>query len=137
MGYRLLRADEASWRPSRTFALANTDLAKQLGADNFGARLWRLEPGQTNTRHRHRTEHGSTSCSKEADASKSTRSLSTLERLDMVLIEPEPLRQVFNDTPADQLWLIIGVPQEALPTTESELAQMYPDGRKALPPQPS
>jgi len=53
----------------------------------------------------------------------------------MVLVEPRALRQVFNDTPAHQLWLIIGVPQEALPTTEPGLAQMYPDGRKALPPE--
>jgi quercetin dioxygenase-like cupin family protein len=135
MGYRLLHADEASWRLSKTFALANTDLARQLGADNFGARLWRLEPGQTNTRHRHRTEHELYILLEGRGRIRIGGELLTLERLDMVLVEPRALRQVFNDTPAHQLWLIIGVPQEALPTTEPGLAQMYPDGRKALPPE--
>ena len=31
----------------------NTDLAKQLGTTAFGARLWRLTPGQASTKHRH------------------------------------------------------------------------------------
>ncbi len=135
MGYRLLRADEAFWRRSKTFALANTDLAKQLGSNNFGARLWRLEPGQTNTRHRHRTEHELYILLEGRGRIRIGAELLTLERLDMVLVEPHALRQVFNDTPADQLWLIIGVPQEALPTTEPGLAETYPDGRKALPPE--
>lgn len=55
MSYRLLSADDAFWRPSNQMGVDNTDFAKQLGADNFGARLWRLRPGQASTRHRHRT----------------------------------------------------------------------------------
>jgi uncharacterized cupin superfamily protein len=45
---------EAHWRPSNQMGVLNTDLAKQLGADTFGARLWRLGPGQASTKHRHR-----------------------------------------------------------------------------------
>jgi uncharacterized cupin superfamily protein len=33
--------------------LPNTDLGKQLECETFGARLWRLAPGQASTRHRH------------------------------------------------------------------------------------
>ena len=31
----------------------NTDLAKQLDASSFGARFWRLRPGQASTKHQH------------------------------------------------------------------------------------
>jgi uncharacterized cupin superfamily protein len=53
VGYRTLPASEAFWRPSNQMGIANTDLGKQLGAQALGARLWRLEPGQASTRHRH------------------------------------------------------------------------------------
>ena len=53
MGYEVLRSGESFWRPSNQMGVANTDIAKQLGAETMGARLWRLEPGQASTRHRH------------------------------------------------------------------------------------
>ncbi len=54
MSDRVLPAADAFWRPSNQLGVLNTDLAKQLGADTLGARLWRLRPGQASTRHRHR-----------------------------------------------------------------------------------
>ena len=62
----------------------------------------------------------------------------TLERLSAVLVEPRTIRQPFNDTDAEQLWLIVGAPQEpanTLEMTEEQLADLYPDGPKALPPE--
>jgi hypothetical protein len=54
-----------------------------------------------------------------------------------VLVEPASVRQVFNDTGADQLWLVVGAPREAVTSTlemgEDQLREMYPDGPKALP----
>ena len=53
-----------------------------------------------------------------------------------MLIEPGTIRQIFNDTPADQLWLIVGAPPEpgnTLEMTPEELGWIYPDGPKALP----
>lgn len=55
-GYRVLHAADAFWRPSNATGVLNTDLAKQLEPDTLGARLWRLRPGQTMTKHRHRTQ---------------------------------------------------------------------------------
>ncbi len=55
-----------------------------------------------------------------------------------MLVEPEHLRQLFNDTDDDALWLVVGAPPEAANTlemTEEQLAAMYPDGPKALPPE--
>jgi len=51
-----------------------------------------------------------------------------------VAVDPESVRQVFNDTAADQLWLIIGAPAEPAPT-EDDIPYMYPDGAQALPPE--
>ena len=62
--------------------------------------------------------------------------LLTLTVLGAVLVEPDTVRQVFNDTDAEQLWLVFGAPAEAANTLEMTpelLAWMYPDGPKALP----
>ena len=64
--------------------------------------------------------------------------LLTLEPLSALLVEPDTVRQVFNDTDADALWLVVGTPPElanTLEMTEEQLAHMYPDGPKALPPE--
>ena len=58
--------------------------------------------------------------------------------MDSLLIEPETVRQVFNDTGADALWLVVGAPAEAANTlemSEEQLRELYPDGPKALPPE--
>ena len=56
MGFRVLEAGDAYWRPSNQMGVLNTDLAKQLAAAELGARLWRLMPGQASTRQRHRAQ---------------------------------------------------------------------------------
>ena len=56
-----------------------------------------------------------------------------------MLVEPEHMRQLFNDTGSDSLWLVVGAPREdvssTLEMTEEQLEAMYPDGPKALPPE--
>ena len=64
--------------------------------------------------------------------------LHTLDRLSSLLVEPGEVRQLFNDTDADQLWLVVGAPPEpanTLEITAEELAWLYPAGPKALPPE--
>ena len=61
----------------------------------------------------------------------------TLTPLSAVLVEPDTVRQIFNDTADDALWLVVGAPPEAANTLEmtpERLARLYPDGPKALPP---
>ncbi len=137
-GYRVLRAPDAFWRPSNQMGVLNTDLAKQLEAETLGARLWRLRPGQASTRHRHRTTAELYVVLEGTGRLRVGDELLTLEPLSAVLVDPDVLRQPFNDTDAAQLWLVVGAPQEAANTlemTEAELAWMYPDGPKALPPE--
>jgi quercetin dioxygenase-like cupin family protein len=138
MAYCLLAADDAFWRPSNQMGVMNTDLAKQLGSTMLGARLWRLAPGQANTRHRHRGEHELYVVLDGTGRMRVDEELLTLTPLSAVLVEPESLRQVFNDTDADTLWLVAGAPPEAANTlamTPELLRWMYPDGPKALPPE--
>ena len=64
--------------------------------------------------------------------------LLTLSPLSALLVEPDTVRQVFNDTAEDALWLIFGTPIEGgntLEMTPEQLASLYPDGPKALPPE--
>ena len=140
MSYRLLRAADAFWRPSNQMQVENTDLGKQLGASALGSRLWRLAPGQSSTKHRHFEQEelyvllegrGRVRVDEEEPL--------TLAPLDTLMVEPSSVRQLFNDTEADQLWLVVGAPAEAVTSTlemsEEQLAWMYPDGPRALPPE--
>ena len=64
--------------------------------------------------------------------------LLTIEPMSAIYVEPETVRQPFNDTDADQLWLVFGAPPEAANTLEMDaetIATLYPDGPKALPPE--
>ena len=129
MSYAVLHASDAFWRPSNLMGVANTDLAKQLGASGFGARLWRLAPGQASTRHRHREQVELYVVLEGTGRIRVDDDLLTLEPLSSVLVPPATVRQVLNDTAADALWLVVGTP------TEEQRAEDYPDGPKALPPE--
>ena len=136
MAHRVLPADAAFWRPSNQMGVLNTDLGKQLEAATLGARLWRLAPGQASTRHRHVTQEELYVVLEGTGRMRVGEELLTLAPHSAVLVEPGDVRQVFNDTDADALWLVAGAPPEAANTLEmtpEQLARQYPDGPKALP----
>jgi len=138
MAYRVLSASEAFWRRSNQMGVLNTDLGKQLEASALGARLWRLEPGQASTRHRHVGEEELYVLLEGRGRLRVDEEVLTLAPLDAVLVEPDSVRQVFNDTDQEQLWLVAGAPPEfssTLEMSEETLRRIYPDGPKALPPE--
>lgn len=139
MAHAVLMADQAHWRPSNQMGVLNTDLGRTLGAASLGARMWRLTPGQASTRHRHRvTEELYVVLEGTGRMRIDDDSPLTLPAGSSVLVGPEHVRQVFNDTDADALWLVVGAPTEAANTLEmsaEELALLYPDGPRALPPE--
>jgi hypothetical protein len=61
----------------------------------------------------------------------------TVPKYSGVLVGPEPLRQMFNDTDAEVLWLIVGAPEELefLPgaKTKPDISLIYPVDSKQLP----
>jgi mannose-6-phosphate isomerase-like protein (cupin superfamily) len=139
MGYRVLPAADAFWRPSNKMGVLNTDLAGQLEAGSLGARLWRLTPGQASTRHRHRLTEELYVLLEGRGRVRVGDDLLTVETGAALLVEPATVRQLFNDTDADQLWLVAGAPREEaasiLELSPEDLEWMYPDGPQALPPE--
>jgi quercetin dioxygenase-like cupin family protein len=139
MAYRLLRSGDAFWRPSNQMRVENTDLGRQLETSALGARLWRLAPGQASTKHRHvQTEELYVLLEGSGRVRIDAEEPLTLAPTDSLLVEPGSVRQLFNDTDADQLWLVVGAPPEAANTlemSEAQLRAMYPDGPRALPPE--
>ena len=61
----------------------------------------------------------------------------TVPKYGGVLVGPDQLRQVFNDTNAVVLWLIVGAPEETefLPgaKTKPDMSLIYPVDPKQLP----
>jgi mannose-6-phosphate isomerase-like protein (cupin superfamily) len=138
LAYRVLAAGDAFWRPSNQMKVENTDLAKQLEAQTLGTRLWRLHPCQASTKHKHFDMHELYVVLEGTGRIRVDDELFTLEPLSAVLVEPEHVRQIFNDTDSDALWQIVGAPREAVTSTlemsEERLTEMYPEGPKVLPP---
>src|ERR1700753_3595921 len=113
MGFRRLDAQDAFWRPSNQMGVMTPDLAKQLECTTLRARLWRLLPGQASTRHRHRSQHELYVVLSGTGRIRVEEELLTLPPLSAVLVEPATVRQVFNDTEVEALWLVVGAPPEA------------------------
>ena len=139
MSYRVLAAGDAFWRPSNQMRVENTDLGGQLEAESFGARFWRLHPGQASTWHRHFEQRELYVVVEGTGRMRVNEERFTLDPYSAVLVEPQHMRQLFNDTGEDALWLVVGAPAESVTSTlemsEEQLAHMYPDGPRTLPPE--
>ena len=123
MPARVLHAGDAFWRPSNQMGVLNCDLGKQLEAATLAARFWRLLPGQASTKHRHTTQtelyvvlEGTGRM--RIGERRAAHAGAAVERL----VEPGDVRQVFNDTDADALWLVVGTPPELANTLEMTAA---------------
>jgi uncharacterized cupin superfamily protein len=139
MAYRLLKSADAFWRQSNQMQTPNTDIGGQLEASQLGARMWRVEPGKASTYHRHFTQEELYLLLEGEGRVRVGEEVLTLQPHDTLLVEADTPRQLFNDTDADQLWLVVGAPREeitsTLEMTEEQLRHMYPEGPKALPPE--
>ena len=124
MSYSILPAGEAFWRPSNMLKTMNTDLAKQLGASTLGARLWRLRPGEFSTRHRHRETHELYLVLEGEGRMRIGGESFVLPRLSAVLVSPDELRQIFNDSEEEVLWLVVGSPAEPANTPDTNDAAL-------------
>lgn len=138
VSWKPLRSADAFWRPSNQMKVENTDLGKQLEASKLGARMWRLAPGQASTKHRHLEQEELYLLLEGEGRVRVDEELLTLAPLDTLLVSADSTRQLFNDTGAEQLWLVVGAPPElanTLEMTAEQLARLYPDDPKALPPE--
>ncbi len=136
-GYHLITPDDLHWRPSNLMKISNADFLERTGSENIGARLWRLPPKSANTLHKHiRAEEFYFVLEGTGRVRVGDETL-TVPRYGGVLVGPDQLRQVFNDTDAEVLWLIIGAPEELEflqgSKSQMDLSRIYPVDPTQLP----
>jgi len=133
-GFAVLLPDGQHWRESNLMKIPNANLIGDLGgSERLGARLWRLPPYSANTWHRHADSWELYFVLEGLGRMRVGEETITVPRYGSVLVAPPMLRQVFNDTPEESLWLIIAAPQEGQSGTKVELSDFYPENPKSLP----
>ncbi len=136
-GYQLITPDDLHWRPSHLMQIPNADYLERTGSEKMGARLWRLPPGSANTLHKHIRAEEFYFVLEGVGRMRVGDETLTVPKYGGVLVEPGQLRQVFNDTEAEVLWLIIGAPEELEfmqgSKSEMDLSLIYPVDPRQLP----
>jgi mannose-6-phosphate isomerase-like protein (cupin superfamily) len=114
--------------------IPNADFLERTGSEILGARLWRLPPKSANTLHRHPLMEEFYFVVEGVGRIRIGDETLTVPEHGGVLVGPEQLRQVFNDTEAEVLWLIVGAPEKELEEGESlDQKLLYPSDPKQLP----
>src|SRR3712207_6389610 len=107
-GYHLIKPDDLHWRPSNLMQIPNADYLERTGSENIGARLWRLPPKSANTLHKHIRAKEFYFVLEGTGRMRVGGDTLTVPTYGAALVGPAQLRQVFNDTDTEVLWLIIG-----------------------------
>jgi mannose-6-phosphate isomerase-like protein (cupin superfamily) len=92
--------------------IPNADYLERTGSGNLGARLWRLPPKSANTLHKHLRSEEFYFVLEGTGRMRVGEKTLTVPKYAGVLVAPDQLRQVFNDTDEEVLWLIAGAPEE-------------------------
>jgi mannose-6-phosphate isomerase-like protein (cupin superfamily) len=137
-GYQMITPDDLFWRPSNLMKIPNADYLERTGSENLGARLWRLPPYSANTLHKHIRSEEFYFVLEGTGRMRVGDETLTVPKYGGVLVGPEILRQVFNDTDTEVLWLIIGGPEElellqGSKSTGMDLSLIYPTDPTQLP----
>ena len=138
-GYHLIKPEDLFWRLSNLMKIPNADFLERTGSENLTARLWRLPPKSASTLHKHIRQEEFYFVLEGTGRLRVASETLTVPKYGGVLVGPDQLRQVFNDTEAETLWLIVGAPEELefLPgaKTPPDLSLIYPEDPKQLPPE--
>jgi mannose-6-phosphate isomerase-like protein (cupin superfamily) len=136
-GYHLINPENLFWRPSNLMKIPNADYLERTGSENLSARLWRLPPSSANTLHKHIRQEEFYFVLEGTGRMRVADETLTVPRYGGVLVGPDQLRQVFNDTESEVLWLIVGAPEELefLQGSKSkmDLSLIYPTDPTQLP----
>ena len=133
-GYFLINPDDLAWRPSNIMQVPNADFLERSGSQILGARLWRLPPRSANTLHKHVRAEEFYFVVEGVGRIRVGEETLTVFQHGGILVGPQLLRQVFNDTESDVLWLIVGAPEAELePHEVGDMGLYYPVDPKQLP----
>jgi len=117
--------------------IPNADFLERTKSENLGARLCRLPPKSANTLHKHIRAEEFYFVVEAVGRIRVGDETLTVPKHGGVLVGPDQLRQVFNDTETDVLWLIVSAPEEVefLPgaKTNLDMSLICPVDPKQLP----
>src|SRR3954452_2397693 len=134
-GYHVIKPEDLHWRPSNLMNIPNADFLERTGSENLGARLWRLPPKSANTLHKHIRSEEFYFLLEGVGRIRVGGQTFTVPKHGGLLVGPGELRQVFNDSESEALWLIVGAPEEAeaRPGSNVDMSLFYPVDPKQLP----
>ena len=105
----------------------------------MGARLWRMPPKSANTLHKHIRAEEFYFVLEGTGRLRVGEETLTVPKFGGVMVGPDQLRQVFNDTDEEVLWLIFGAPEELEflhgSKSQMDLSLIYPVDPQQLPPE--
>jgi len=114
--------------------IPNADFLERTKSEILGARLWRLPPRSANTLHRHPKMEEFYFVIEGVGRIRIGDETITVPQYGAVLVGPEQLRQVFNDTEEPVLWLIVGAPEKELEAGQTlDQKLLYPVDPTQLP----
>ncbi|HTD89013.1 MAG TPA: cupin domain-containing protein [Candidatus Binatia bacterium] len=134
-GCFLIRPEDLQWRISNLMKIPNADFLERTRSELLGARLWRYAPNTAGTLHKHIDAEEFYFVLEGTGRMRVADQTLTVPKHGGVLVGPNKLRQVFNDTANDVLWLIIGAPEEPRPDEQVDMSLLYPVDPKQLPPE--
>jgi mannose-6-phosphate isomerase-like protein (cupin superfamily) len=133
-GYFLIKPEDLAWRPSNMMKIPNADFLERTKSEILGARLWRLPSRSANALHKHVKAEEFYFVVEGTGRMRVGDETLTVPKHGGVLVGPNMLRQVFNDTDADVLWLIVGAPElEFEPGKPADIKVYYPTDPTQLP----
>lgn len=138
-GYHLIKPEDLHWRPANLMRIPNADFLERTGSENLSARLWRFPPRSAGTLHKHVRMEEFYFVLEGTGRMRVGEETLTVAKYGGVLVGPDQLRQVFNDTDQETLWLVVGAPEELefVPgaAQKPDLSLIYPVDPKQLPPE--
>jgi mannose-6-phosphate isomerase-like protein (cupin superfamily) len=136
-GYTVIQPGDLHWRLSNLMKIPNTDFLERTESENLSARLWRYPAKSAGTLHKHIRQQEFYFVLEGTGRMRVGDETLTVSQYGGVLVGPDQLRQVFNDTDAEVLWLIVGAPEETefLPgaKTKPDMSLIYPADPTQLP----
>jgi mannose-6-phosphate isomerase-like protein (cupin superfamily) len=134
--YFLIKPEDLHWRPSNIMKIPNGDFLERTRSEILGARLWRYAPNTAGTLHKHIRAEEFYFVVEGVGRIRVDNETLTVPKHGGVLVGPNELRQVFNDTASEVLWLIVGAPEEfELLGGHFDKSLIYPVDPTQLPPE--
>jgi len=133
-GHHLIKPENLAWKLANPMKIPNADFLERTKSETLGARLWRLPPKSANTWHRHVKAEEFYFVLEGVGRMRVGEETLTVPKYGGVLVGPESMRQVFNDTDDEVLWLIVGAPeQEFEPGEPFDIKRFWPEDPTQLP----